>query len=146
MYEKGWGYTGHADLIDFTVDKDIMLHGLCLFGSENNDYSVTLKINEGNNSALVSKTGTFSSTLLQYMNGKYYGFEVLFDSPVNIKTNTKHQIEALISGPSSWAGSGGISTVVCSDVTFTFQDNLTAGNCTCPSGGQLPEILFSVCR
>ena len=34
----GWGYgSGSADCIDFTVDKDIMLHGLRLFGSENNE-------------------------------------------------------------------------------------------------------------
>ena len=40
----GWLYQGGAaDCIDFTVDKDIMLHGLHFFGSENNDYSVTSK-------------------------------------------------------------------------------------------------------
>jgi len=33
--ESDWSYgSGRVDSIDFTVDKDIMLHGLCLFGSE----------------------------------------------------------------------------------------------------------------
>ena len=41
----GWGYgSGRADGINFTVDKDIMLHGLRLFGSETNNYTVTLTI------------------------------------------------------------------------------------------------------
>ncbi len=33
-----WDCVGQADGIDFTVDKDIMLHWLCLFVSKNNDY------------------------------------------------------------------------------------------------------------
>jgi len=53
--ENGWGYEwGSADGIYFTVDKDIMLHGLCLFGSEKNGYSVTLTIKQtGTKSKLV---------------------------------------------------------------------------------------------
>ncbi len=142
--EAGWGYGGKTDFIDFTVDKDIMLHGLCSFGSENNDYSVTLKIKEGNNSVLVSKTETFPSKLLLHESGNYYGFEVLFDSAVKLKKNTKYQMEALISGLRSWCGGGGISTVVCSGVTFTFTDNANDGNGTNSLCGQFPEILFSV--
>ncbi len=145
VQKAGWNYNGRAaDIVDFSVDKDIVLHGVCLFGSENNDYSVTLKIKEGNNSALVSKTGTFPSKKLQYGSGNYCGFEVLFDSAVKLKKNTKYKIEALISGPTSWVGSGGISTVVCSCVTFTFTNNANLGNGTNLQGGQFPEILFSV--
>lgn len=44
-----------------------MLHGLCLLGRRNNDYSVTLTLKESSyNSAVVTKTGTFPSKLLQY--------------------------------------------------------------------------------
>jgi len=140
---NGWGYgSGVADRIDFTVDKDIMLHGLCLFGSENNDYSVSLTIKETSSHL----AGTFSSEVLQHANGNYYGFEILFDSTVECKKNTKYEIEALISGPMSWVGSGGLSAVVCSGVTFTFTDiaNITHTNGTSVRSGQFPEILFSV--
>ncbi len=143
--DHGWGYKGKIDYLDFTVDKDIMLHGLCLFGSENNDYSVSLAIKKSsNNSAVVSKTGTFPSKLLQYKSGNYYGFEVLFDSAVKLRKDTKYQIEALISGTNSWHGSNGVSSVVCSGVTFTLADNRNGGNGTTTYNGQIPEILFSV--
>ena len=97
--ERGWGYGGEADCIDFTVDKDIMLHGLCLFGSEKNNYSVTLTMKQtGAMLALASKRGTFSSKLQQHTNGNYYGFEILFDSTVACKKNTEYEIHAVISG------------------------------------------------
>ena len=96
-----WNYrSGYKDFLGVTVDKDITLYGLCLFGSKNNTYTVSLEIKDAsNNLCLASKSGTFSSILLQYKLANYHGFEVLFDSPVNLKKNIKYQIEALISGP-----------------------------------------------
>jgi len=147
VQENGWDYSGNImDGIDFTVDKDIKLHGLCLFGSENNDYTVTLTIKEtSSHLALALKTGTFSSKPLHHANSNYYGFEILLDSTVKCKKKTKYEIEAVISGPRSCFGyrsNGG--TVVCSDVTFTFTDNANSSNGTCVEEGQFPEILFSV--
>jgi len=142
---SGWGYLGNPDYIDFTVDKDIMSHGLCLCGRENNVYSVTLTIKQtGSTLALASKTGTFSSKLLQYVNGNYYGFEILFDSAVECKKNTRYAIGAVISGPNSCQGIDGASIVACSGVTFTFRNNAIYGNGTTVTTGQFPEILFSV--
>jgi len=143
---NGWGYvSGGADLIDFTVDKDIMLHGLCLFGSENNDYSVSLTIEEtSSHLVLALKTGTFSSKLLQHANANYYGFEILFESTVECKKNTKYEVKAVISGPWSWKGTRGVNTVVCSGVTFTFTNKRNCSNGTLVITGQFPEILFSV--
>ena len=145
---NGWNYGDQADSIDFTVDKDIMLHGLCLFGSANKDYSVNLTISEIGCKpgylphTLVSKKGTFSSKLLQDVN--YYGFEILFDSTITCKKNIEYEIRALLSGSTSWVGRDGISTVVCSGVTFTFTDNADYDNGTSTKGGQFPEILFSL--
>ena len=142
-----WYYGGRqTDGIDFTVDKDIMLQGLRFFGSENNKYSVTLTIKEtGTKLVLDSKTGTFSSKLLQYANGTNYdGFEILFDSTVKCKKNTRYEIEAVIKGPRSWKGIDGASTVVCSGVAFTFMNNSNSINGTSVKEGQIPEILFSM--
>ena len=84
-----WRYTGNKDRLDISMNKDIILHGLCLCGSESNDYSVTLEIkNTNKNSRVASKSGTFSSKPLQYKNDNYHGFKVLFDPPVNLKNNT----------------------------------------------------------
>ena len=143
--EANWGYHGNKDGIGFQVDKSIMLHGLCLFGSESNDYSVTLKVmNTSNNSTLASKTGTFASKLLKYKSGNYYGYEVLFDSAVNVRKDTKYQVEALISGPRSWKGINGFTTVQSFGVIFTFCDHCRqeSSNGTGLTTGQFPEFLF----
>ena len=144
-----WGYGSvQADSINFTVDKDITLQGLCLFGSENNNYTVKLTIKRKQTVTkltLASKTGIFPSKQLQHSSGSYYGFEILFDSKVECIKNSEYEIEALISGPLSWQGSGGVNRVVCSGVTFTFTNNANdTGNGTCVKSGQFPEILFSV--
>ena len=108
-------------MLRVTVDKDIVLHGLCVFGSENNSYTVSLEIKDANgNSCVFPKAVTFSSKLLQYKDGSYYGFEVLFDSATELKKNTKYQIEALISVPPSWKGKDGFGTAHCSGVSLTF--------------------------
>ena len=145
-----WGYgRGRKDFLGVTVDKDVTLHGLCLFGSENNNYTVSLEIKDAsdidNLCLLVSKSGTFSSKLLQYKREKYHGFEVLFDSPVDLKKNIKYQIEALICGPMSGNGVSGSSTFLCNGVTFTFLDYTSRlANGTSSTVGQFPEFLFSV--
>ena len=78
-----WDYNGLCrDFLEVTVNKDITLHGLCLCGSERNDYRVTLEIkNATNNFCIASKSGTFSSKRLQYKSGNYHGFDVLNDPP-----------------------------------------------------------------
>ena len=143
---NAWNYSRRKDFLNFSVDKDIMLHGLCLFGSENNDYEVMLEIkNSNNNLTVVSKAGTFSSKLMRYKGSSYYGFEILFDFAVDLKKATEYRIEAKISGPPSWVGSVGLCVVEMSSVTFTFSTStVKEHNGTNCSGGQFPEFLFSV--
>ena len=145
VLEADWGYHGNKDGIAFQVDKSIKLHGLCLFGSESNEYSVTLKVmNTSNNSILASKKGTFAGKLLKYKSGNYYGFEVLFDCAVNVKKNTHYRVEALISGPKSWRGMNGFAAVQLFNVTFTFFDcPQESTNGTRLTIGQFPEFLFT---
>ena len=128
------------------MDKDITLHGLCFCGSENNRYIVSLEIEDvSNNSRLVSKSGTFSSNLLQYKLANYHGFEVLFDRPANLKKNTKYQIKASICGQASGRGEGGFSTVLCTGVTFRFSNSDSYLYFrTSRKTGQFPEFLFSL--
>ena len=142
--ESGWNYGGAKDYLVFSVDKDIIFHGLCLFGSENNDYTVTLEVKDASDdSTVVSKTGIFFSGLLQYKSSNYYGFEVLFDSAVKLKRNMRYQIEALISGAMSWKGSSGMNPVQSSNVLFTFSSCGISGNGTIQLHGQFPEFMFS---
>ena len=141
-----WCYGADKDNLDVTVDKDITLHVLCLYGSENNSYTVSLEIKDASsNSCLVSKSGKFSPNILPYKRANYHGVEVLFDRPVHLKKNTKYQIEAFISGPESGRGAGGFSTVLCTGVTFTFSTSDSSPNYrTSCTRGQFPEFLFSL--
>ena len=129
----------------FCVDKDILLLGVCFIGSESNSYSVELKVKvAANETVLVSKTGQFSSTLIQGEKCSYYGFQVLFDKKITLKKNTKYEIWAKITGPDSLRGDNGIRSVKCREVTFTFmKGNGHWLNGTTVQYGQFPELLFS---
>ena len=142
----GWCYGRSTDAIDFSVDKDIALHGVCFFGRENLTYSVDLKLSsQQTNSVLVSlKTEALSSKLLQSKKFSYYGFEVFFDKNINLKKNTRYSVSALVSGSSSFYGMNGVSSVHCSGVTFTFMNSTSPNNRTSITQGQFPELLFSL--
>ena len=143
-----WNY-GHSrkDYLGLTVDRDIKLLGISLFGSENNSYKVTLQVkNADNNSTIVSKSGTYPSNILPSKRHRYYGYEVLFDSAVLLKKNIRYNIEAFITGPASERGEKGFDTVKESGVTFTFSkiEGELASNGTSHNSGQFPGFLFSV--
>ena len=146
-----WNYHGErSDLLCFSVDKNITLHGFRLFGSENNSNTVTLKVTYSDRgTTLACKAGTYSSKRLHSRHFSYHGFEVMFDSAAVLKSNTRYQIEALISGPRTGRGDNGLvrieDTVKESVVTFTFSSvDRADSNSTGVNGGQFPEILFSI--
>ena len=139
-------YSGlRYDSIKFSVDKDIVLLGVCLLGSENNSYSVSLDVQDSTSEAcLVSKTEQFHSKLIQGEKCSYYGFQMLFDKKITLKRNTKYTIWAKITVPDSVRGENGIRSVKCREVTFTFmEENGNWFNGTTVQHGQFPELLFS---
>ena len=136
-----YGPSTHQYII-FSVDRDIKLLGVCLFGSENNTYSVDLSVGlYGRYIFLANKTGQFSSELLQGEKFNYFGFKVLFDSVI-LKRNTEYYVGAKTTGPNSACGDNGDSTVTCSGVTFTFKT--WSGNNTTIQKGQFPGLIFSL--
>ena len=141
----GLGYHCSAHAIDFSVDKDIAIHGVCFFGRENLRYLVDLKLSsQQTNSVLVSlKTEALTSKLLQSKKFSYYGFEVFFDKKIILKKNTRYCISA-VSDPSTVSGTNGVSSVECSGVTFTFMNSTPSLFGTCVTEGQFPELLFSL--
>ena len=141
-----WGYAvGDSVVIHFSVNKDIALHGVCFFGSDNGTYSVDLTVKEPNHgSVLISKSGQFTSKLLQCEIGNYWGFKLLFDTKFVLKKNTTYCIKAAITGPVSSRGENCVSSIQCSDVTFTFTNAEGLTNGTTARIGQFPELLFSL--
>ena len=136
-------------LLELTVDKDIVLYGVALFGNKNADYSVTLNFSNSEDAILMAdKTGAFTSLHLKLEKDNpsyYYGFDVLFDYPVSMKKGVKYSIKVVIVGPDSRVEGQVLKNVECAGVTFNFKDPyyqhpeeeemLT---------GQIAEVLFKV--
>ncbi|XP_078344860.1 BTB/POZ domain-containing protein 6-like [Oculina patagonica] len=124
----GWDYDNdQKDCIDLQVDKDVLLYGIRMFGSENSDYRYVVNleirgpIDRFYKTAKVSKSGTFSSKRLQTRRfSHFYGFDVMFDSPVVLHKGIRYRIEAKIDGPESWLGCDGFCDVQCQGVKFSF--------------------------
>ena len=93
---------------------------------------------------LVCKTGTFSSVSIEDNSLHYDGFNVLFDQPVVILKGISHSVRSAISGPPSWCGENGASSLECSGVTFNFKEALEDKNGTSPKLGQFSQFLFTV--
>ena len=153
--EKFWYYSSD-DAIDFQVDREIQLHGVQMFGSEIGDHIVILRIINTNtpyDPVCAKKSGKFSSTHIQFQSTFYYGYDVLFDSPVKIEKDVKFRLLAVIDGPASLYGIDGSSSVQCHGVTFSFFDVDRDKECTyvptlCNDtdveNGQFAEFLFKV--
>ena len=143
--EKGWLYhKGYSDSIFLLVDKNIKLHSLRLFGSENNEYSVTLKTySYANWGVLATKTGQFLSKFVQSEGGDYHGFDIVFEPPIALQAHTEYYFEAVITGPFSWYGQGGLSRVEHSGVTFSFRSK-SGTERTKVAEGQFSEFEFTL--
>ena len=135
---RGW-----SEHLGFTVDKNIKLHAIRLFGSYNSEYSVTLTVYSYKNPLHVAtKNGQFSSKHILCAIGDYQGFEIEFEPSFALEANTKYGIEAAISGPPSWYGQGGVSSIESSGVKFSFW-NIGAGQTTF-SKGKFAEFVFAL--
>ena len=138
-----WHYSsGRPDNLVLILDKDVRLHGVQHFGREGCEYTVSIEIKEAtSNLSLVKKSGTYSSE--KDMNHIYYGFDVLFDTPVILKAGKRYEISSMISGPSSWSGVRGQTLVNVEGLNFTFRLHERPGNGTSETSGQFPVFLFT---
>ena len=142
---KGWDYTsGYSDSIILLVDKNIKLHAVRLFGSENNEYSVTLEVTNPFGVVLATQTGRYLSRLVQNEDGgrDFDGFDVVFEPSIALERNTKYCFKALISGPNSWYGQYGQSRVERDGVIFSFVQKGSAR--TSITKGQFSDFEFTL--
>ena len=137
-------FSGKQDCLVFTVDKKLLLLGLTLCGSENNEYSVNIRIKklDSGSEYLNSVSGKFPSVLIEEELHSFYGFKILFDDPIVIKKGIRHRIEASIFGANSCFGRNGQKGVACSGIKFSFADSSEDRNGTGVTKGQFPELLF----
>lgn len=145
VVDYGWFYgPGKRDSIVFSVDQAIILYGIYFCGSQNEKYSLHVKVTDLSCSSVVgNRIGCFSSQSLPYKSSCYWGYEVLFDAPIIIKKSARYSVEAAISGSFSWRGLGGEKTIQCSGVCFNFENSGQSDNGTSVIKGQFPGFLFS---
>jgi len=140
-----WLYPGLHDVITFSVNKPIMLHGVQHFGSKGGNYTVSTEVKDiTDGSSVVKQSGSYASE--KDKTRSYYGFSVLFDRPVGLVENKEYKIESHIKGPVPWFGTEGQTSVECQGVVFTFctsQDNLLR---TSETIGQFPVLFWSTRR
>ncbi|XP_078348497.1 BTB/POZ domain-containing protein 6-like [Oculina patagonica] len=145
--EGGWYYHGSTNEIRFTVDKDVVLHGVQHFGSEEGKYEVSIKVKEPDDSfsrftgpGFTEASGSYNSDKEE--NEAYYGFDVMFDHPIWLENGKVYEIVSKISGPHSWYGLEGKSSVECAGVSFNFKSpwSLVTG----VSRGQFPAFIFTL--
>ncbi|KAL9969763.1 hypothetical protein ACROYT_G022019 [Oculina patagonica] len=142
---KGCGYPyGWSDSIKLTVDKNIKLHSVRLFGSENNEYSVTLKVTDEKGLVLATKRGKFLSKLVQSTKGDYHCFNVAFEPPLALQPHIAYCFQAFISGPNSWYGRGGLFCVKHSGVEFFFSEAQNSRGRSKVTEGQFSGFDFTV--
>ena len=111
-----------------------------LFGSENNEYSVTLAIKLAG-FFKTKKVGKFLSQMVQGGMGNYQGFQIVFEPPFALQKYRVYDFNADITGPPSWYGQSGQSIVEHSEVTFRFLD--WPGHSVVVEG-QFSEFVFTV--
>ena len=160
MQRSSWDCNGLSrDVIEFKVDKDIVLSGVRLFGSESNLYILdALELYQGSPYSVFEspvrlvklERSTYPSKLLEScQNFSYHGLEVLFNSNPSLKQNTLYHISVLISGAKSGKGCKGLKSVKIAGVTFTFLTPPTPtryalGDRNSVEQGQFAEFLFSL--
>ena len=111
---EGWEYNGEPDCLCFSVNREVLFHGVRFFGDVfENQYKVTFEI-EG-----VKVKGTYKS---KKMSDSLYGYCVMLDLPVLIEQNKVVKMSALIRGPPSGYGTHRIAPVMVEGVTVTFHD------------------------
>ena len=108
--------------LTFTVDCEIQLHGVYLFGEKDSSQSLTLYLERDQGGVLASTGGTFVSKL--HRSCKCYGFEVWFEEPVSLQKGSKYRTH--VEADHSLYNTNACGLVHCSSgVTFTFLLSLT---------------------
>ena len=143
---KGWTLSSKwYDAIILSLDKDINLCTVRLFGNKNDECSaMSLVIKEEISKTIISDTKQVKllSEHVESEIGNYPGFDIKFEPPIALKANVRYVFRADIDAPLTWYGEGGKTCVQHSGVNFYFDDRSKTS--TCVKRGQFAEFLFTV--
>eukprot|EP00116_Pleurobrachia_bachei_P001734 sb/3461996/ len=141
----GWGYSGKSlDAILFSVEEDIHLHGVGLYGGRGN-YSAKLRISvvgysggaEADDGDLLLDMPSFTFSCKPKQTHR-----AMFDEPVHIVGGTWYRVIVKVDGPSSDCGNSGKREITVDGVKFTFHSSKKSTNGTDYGSGQIPQLIF----
>ena len=128
----------YCDAIDFQSSRDIILDGVIIYGSadEESDYKVWVKIlDESGNQLSKRETEIVTKPEQDY-------YDVILDKSVKIKAQIWYTISVTLNGENTKRGINGRDMVYCEQVQFMFKTSTVPRNCTTVKEGQIPGILF----
>jgi hypothetical protein len=111
-----WNYSGDSDALTLVVNKAVIFHGVRLFGSDGGRYEVKFTIKDKN------VTGSYTS---EQDSDHVPGYDVMLTNPIPLLPNEEITIIAKITGPRSYSGDSGKSSVTIDDIVVTFKDALS---------------------
>lgn len=117
------------------------------FGSKGSSYTVSVDlIDTVSGLCVVKKSGSYISELKHQDTKTFYGFDVLFNSPVDLKQNNCYELVSLIKGDLSFYGGKGKTNIKCHGVSVAFSDSEKPddNNGTKADTGQFPALLFQL--
>ena len=123
----GFGLEDPADQMTLSVNETIELQAVRLFGSENNEYKVSLEVSDVNDHFLASVTDIFTSMPMRNDMGHYHGIRVIFNPSLTLQADTDYFFNATLEGPPTWYGEDGVSHKEHDDLTISFFGDLSGG-------------------
>ena len=141
---QDWQCEGtNVDSIKFTVDREITVLGVGLYGISNHEdssrsFSVDVELLDSHNDVMCSYEGSFFADVNKCVH------DILFDEPVIIKDHRPYIIRVLLKGPSTLGGTDGMRDVIAEGVRFRFDVDEASFNGTTTADGQIPDIVFKI--
>lgn len=143
-YGQDWLCEGtNVDSIKFTVDRDITVLGVGLYGVSNKEdcsspFSVDVELLDSHNDVMCTYEGTFFADVSKRVH------DILFDEPVIVRGHRPYIIRVLLKGPITLGGTDGMRDVVTEGIRFRFDVDEASFNGTTTADGQIPDIVFKI--
>jgi hypothetical protein len=132
---ENWIYNGGSDALTLTVNKFVFFHGIRLFGdSRGSQYEVKFAIKDEN----------ITETYTSETDNDIFWYDVMLPKPLPLLPGEDVTINATITGPESYKGINGKSSVKVDDIVVTFKNAPGfISNCTDETCGQFYKIFLS---
>ncbi|WAR09972.1 BTBD6-like protein [Mya arenaria] len=130
--------TEEKDVIRFSCSEPILLHGVIVYGSidDNAEYDARIELSADEDKGLLDSCfNRLSTTRMEHT------YEIMFSKPVSLQTGKQYMVSLQMTGPPTKLGSGGKVDCVSEGVTFHFLSK--TGSRTTVEKGQIPGLLFT---